>query len=297
MVPPTPAHPRQVSVIIPVYRDWARLGSCLDALARQTLDADAFEIVLANNEPDAPCLLERLPANVRIVDEARPGSYAARNTAIAAAAGRVLAFTDSDCLPDPGWLERALRLLEAEPGLRVTGPIPVFREPGSSYLAFVYDFHTAFKQAQAVARGSCATANLVVARDVFDRVGLFNADLVSGGDTEWGERAHRAGVPIRYDEGVRVAHPARRSLAEIIRKKRRVAGSEAQRKSYPTFWYVLFKLLPPFHNYSRAVFATRRGPVRPLDRFMLFFVHWAGGIVEAQEFLFVRRGWKRPNRS
>lgn len=297
MVQSRSAHSKPISVVIPVYRDWARLRTCLDALARQTVGPEAFEILLANNEPQAGCPLAALPANARLVDEHRPGSYAARNTAIATAAGRVLAFTDSDCVPDPHWLERALRLIEANPGARVTGPIPVFREPGSSYLAFVYDFHTAFKQAQAAAKGSCATANLVVERDVFDRVGPFNAALVSGGDTEWGERAHRAGVPLLYDEGVIVAHPARRTLAEIIRKKRRVAGSEAQRRSYPTFWYVLFKLLPPFHNYSRAVFSTRRGPVRPLDRFMLFFVHWAGSIVEAQEFLFVRRGWKRPNRS
>ena len=91
-------------------------------------------------------------------------------------------------------------------------------------------------------------------------------------------------------------HPARRTLSEIIRKKRRVAGSEAQRKSYPTFWYVLFKLLPPVRNFSH-VFSARRGPVRPMDRFMLYFIHWAGRIAEAQEFLFVRRGWKRPNRS
>src|SRR5688500_8808816 len=224
---------KHVSVIIPVYRDWSRLALCLDALERQTLGSDAFEIILANNEPDGDCPLARLPANARFVDEPRPGSYAARNAAIATANGRVLAFTDSDCVPDPQWLERGLELLAAEPGTRVTGPIPVFREPGSSYLAFVYDFHTAFKQAQAVAKGSCATANLIVARNVFDQVGPFNPALVSGGDTEWGERAHRAGVPIRYDERVRVAHPARRTLAEIIRKKRRVAGSEAQRKAYP----------------------------------------------------------------
>ena len=297
MVPPKPAVAKAVSVIIPVYRDWARLTLCLEALERQTLAAEAFEIILANNEPDGHCPLGRLPANARLIHEPLPGSYAARNTAIGSASGRALAFTDSDCVPHPEWLERGLRLVEAEPDARATGPIPVFREPGSSYFAYVYDFHTAFKQVQAVARGTCATANLIVARDVFDRVGPFNPALVSGGDTEWGERAHRLGVPIRYDENLSVAHPARRTLAEVIRKKRRVAGSEAQRKGYPTFWYVLFKLLPPVHNYSRAVFSTRRGPVKPLDRFMLFFVHWAGGIVEAQEFLFVRRGWKRPNRS
>lgn len=286
-----------VSVIVPAYRDWARLEVCLASLSRQTLAADRFEIIVVDNEPGAPHPEISLPANGRLIAEPRPGSYAARNRAISEARGRFLAFTDSDCVPAANWLENALRVLAAKPSSRVTGPVHIFREPGTGYFAYVYEFHTAFRQAKAVEKGRCATANLIVARDIFDRVGSFDEGLVSGGDSEWGERARLAGVPILYDNGVAVAHPARPTIGAIIKKRRRIAGSEAQRMGYRTFWYVLAKLLPPVTTYNRVVFSSGRGKVSRADWLALFFLHWATRIAEAQEFLFVRRGWKKPNRS
>ena len=287
----------RVSVIIPVFQDWERLALCLEALERQTLPPGDFEIIVADNEPDAAAPALRLPANARIVHEPRPGSYAARNRAVAEASGRFLAFTDSDCVPEPQWLERALAVLDDHPETRVTGPVPIFREPGTNRFVYLYEFHTAFRQKLAVGLGKCATANLVVARSVFDAVGPFDEKLASGGDTEWGERAHRRCVPILYDERVAVGHPARRSLAELIKKKRRLAGSIAQRKSYPTWRYALYRLAPPFRHFYRNVVGFRRGPINPLDGVALFFLHWLGQLAEGQEFLFVRKGWKRPNRS
>ena len=47
------SNPR-VSVIIPVYRDWDHLRLCLDALERQTMSKDEYEIIVANNEAEAP---------------------------------------------------------------------------------------------------------------------------------------------------------------------------------------------------------------------------------------------------
>src|SRR5262249_61530566 len=45
---------------------------------------------------------------VRLVEERRvQSSYAARNRGVAASHGELLAFTDADCVPDPGWV-RAL---------------------------------------------------------------------------------------------------------------------------------------------------------------------------------------------
>jgi glycosyltransferase involved in cell wall biosynthesis len=289
--------PPLVSVIVPVYRDWERLALCLDALSRQTLDHERFEIIVANNEAEASHGAEDLPRNARLVHEPTPGSYAARNTAVKAARGAILAFTDSDCVPSPQWLERALTILKAHPGARVTGPVTIFREAGASAIAFTHDFHTAFKQKEAVGLGRCATANLIVERSVLDFVGPFNEALVSGGDTEWGDRAHKAGVPIVYDEQVAVGHPARRSVAEIVSKRRRLAGSIALRKGYPTWRYFLYRLLPPFRHFWRSVIGFKRGPLRPLDWVLLFFVHWRGQFAEGLEFLMVRKGWKAPNRS
>lgn len=286
-----------VSVIIPVYRDWERLRLCLDALERQTIGRDRFEVIVVNNEPAVSPPPLDLAANVSIIDEAFPGSYAARNTAVAASRGELLAFVDSDCIPVDDWLAIGVSVLADNPEARVTGPVPIYREANSGYLAYLYEFHTAFQFEQAARRGRGGAGNLMVARAVFDRVGWFDPKLGSGGDMEWGARAHDAGIPIVYDERFRVSHPARRSIAMIIRKRRRIAGSAARRKTFPTFWYVVFKLLPPVSSYNRVVYAAARGPVRRIDWIALFFVHWALRIAEAIEVFLVRLGLKSPNRT
>ena len=286
----------RISVIIPVYQDWKSLERCLDALERQTLPPEQFEIVVVNNEAEDSAPLGRLPGNARTVHEPRPGSYAARNRGVAVSTSEFLAFTDSDCVPSPGWLEHGLAILESNSGTRVTGPVPIFRPPGGSYSAYLYDLHTGFHQQWAVEQGRCATANLLVARHVFDRVGPFNPALVSGGDMEWGTRAADMGVPIVYGEAVVVEHPARGSLGAIFRRRRRFAGSDAVRSSQATYRYVVARLVPPLTVY-REMRARRGAQLLIRDRALLFLMHWATRVGEAQEFLFVRLGLKRPNRT
>src|SRR5688572_21198442 len=282
----------QVSVIIPVFRDWDRLGDCLAALKRQTLPADRFEIVLANNEPDGRCPLVDLPSNLRIVNEPRPGSYAARNAAAAAARGACLAFTDSDCVPEPGWLANGLAALQANPGARVTGPIRIFRERETGYYAYLFDLHTAFPQSAYIGHGQCPTANLMVDRATWDKVGPFDICL-SGGDTLWSRRAQRIGVPLRFDEQVAVGHPARRSVADILRKRRRVAGSMAKDRRAPPLRFIFGRLKPPRPRklpFDRSSLGLR-------DWTALYLIAWGKGAVEAVEFGSVYLGLKSPNRT
>ena len=292
-----PAASPVISVIIPVFKDWDRLALCLKGLDGQSIGAEDFEIIVVDNEAQHSRRLDCVPANARVIHEPRPGSYAARNTAVTISRGEFLAFIDSDCIPGPDWLANGLRILKGNRGARLTGPVPIHREEGSGYFAYLYDFHTAFKFDQAVKRGRSGAGNLMVSRAIFDRVGPFDQNLMSGGDTDWGERAHRLGVPILYDESIPVSHPARASVSAIIKKHRRIAGSEARRVTFPTIWYVLSRLLPPVTSYSRVVYSARRGPVSRRDWIVLFFIYWATQIAAAQEFLFVRAGWKRPNRS
>src|SRR5690554_2984846 len=100
----------EISVIIPTYKDWERLALCLQALENQSFKPSNFEIIVINNLPgDLPPAAFKLPKNAVLVDEGKPGSYAARNTGIGMAKGEILAFTDSDCIPHKDWLINAFR--------------------------------------------------------------------------------------------------------------------------------------------------------------------------------------------
>jgi len=166
-----------------------------------------------------------LPENARLITEAAPGSYAARNAGLAAANGDIVGFTDSDCIPDLDWISNAIANFDADAQAdRVTGPVNLFRLAGSSWLAYQLDRASGFRQFENVNNGVSVTANLFVRKRLFNDVGLFNADLMSGGDFEWNTRATNMGYSIKFNEKVAIKHPARAKLSDVVRTFRRVVA-------------------------------------------------------------------------
>ncbi len=218
-----------VSVIIPTYRDWVGLQHCLLALAQQHYPPDGFEVLAVNNAPDEePPTSLVWTGQVRLLSEPKPGSYAARNRGIGVARGGVLVFLDADCLPEPDWLGAALACMENQGADLVAGHIALTYKSARLTPAECYEKAFAFRQARNVERGVAVTANLIVRREVFDAVGVFNEQMMSGGDFEWTRRATSAGFKLVYCPDAVVRHPARNTLASLAQKARRVsAGSMA----------------------------------------------------------------------
>jgi glycosyltransferase involved in cell wall biosynthesis len=212
-----------VSVVIPFRNARNDLPTLVDALRRQTLGPSKFEVIWvddASRDGGGRWLSDQLAPGWRLLvhPEAR-GSYAARNTALSHAAAESVAFTDADCRPDAGWLEHGLAALRSAP--RIAGRIHLELSTHPT-IAERVDAGRFLRQRRYVEEGFAATANLFVRRAVFDRVGGFDEDLISGGDHEFGWRCERAGIPIRYVENVVVNHPARTSLGQLLGKARRV---------------------------------------------------------------------------
>jgi len=215
----------RISVIIPTFRDNANLAQCLQALSVQTLAPSLFEVLVVNNAPEEPLTVASGPATVRVLEERRPGSYAARNHAIRQARGDVLVFTDSDCVPDEHWLQAGLEEIGRSDCARLAGEVQIFTaDPPSATECYERIF--AFDQASNARSGVSVTANLFVRREIFERVGLFNENLFSGGDTEWNRRAQEAGFSISYCADAIVRHPARRSWSELKQKIMRTTGGK-----------------------------------------------------------------------
>jgi GT2 family glycosyltransferase len=208
-----------VSVIVPVYNDRDGIQRCLAALATQTWPADRLDVIVVDNGSSPALAIDGSAA--RVIVEPRPGSYAARNAGVAAAAGEILAFTDADCVPDPGWIERGVtRLLTARQCGLVAGAIRVsMRDPAAPTASELVEVLTAFPQRRFVERDRFgATANVFVSRAVFDRVGGFDPAMMSAGDVDFGERVHAAGFDVVYASDACVEHPARASMRQLCRK-------------------------------------------------------------------------------
>lgn len=208
----------KLSVVVPHYEDLSRLALCLSGLERQTLPRDTFEIVVSDNA--SPCGLEAIEqviaGRARLVLAPEKGAGPTRNSGVEAARGEVLAFTDSDCRPEPGWLAAGLAALDAYD--LVGGAMQVLvDDPDRMTPTEAFELLFAFNNQRYVSRkGFTVTANLFCRRDLFDRVGGFRVGLSE--DVEWCQRATGLGYRLGYAADAVVGHPARKTWAELRKK-------------------------------------------------------------------------------
>lgn len=111
-------------VVVPAYNEAQRIESTLAALAAQT-DLDFRLVVVDNGSTDRTVELARrfaaaAPMPVVVLSEPEKGVGSAVDTgfrhAIAGGA-TMLARTDADCLPHPGWLAAARKALQGGAGM------------------------------------------------------------------------------------------------------------------------------------------------------------------------------------
>ena len=267
----------RVSVIIPVYNDFQRLEVCLDALARQTYPSASTEVLVVDNgsEENWTAPKGRFSLDLKVLQEPKKGSYAARNLGLSSATGEILAFTDSDCIPDTNWLQAGVAALAAQRKASMIGGCVrnALLNPSNPGLAELYDSVVAFPQEYYVEKVHFAvTANLFAHRELFDVVGPFDANLESGGDTEWGIRAHRLSFPQGYARDAVVSHPVRGSFGEIFRKQKRIAAGQFDKAGLGEvsilrfLGHLLWDLRPPLIRFAKI---WRGKPVQsPLHKVM-----------------------------
>jgi glycosyltransferase involved in cell wall biosynthesis len=227
----------RISIIIPFRDARHQLAVLVNALRKQTLAPNDFEVIWiddASRDGGGRWLQEQLPPGWRLLVHAeRRGSYAARNTGLRVARSENLAFTDVDCRPHADWLEQGLAALAS--ASRVAGRIHLELSDSPSTAELV-DAGRFLRQRRYVEEGFGATANLFVHRKVFGVVGEFDEHLQSGGDQEFGWRCSQAGISIHYAENAVVSHPARTSLRQLLRKGERIgfgAGQVMRRGGMP----------------------------------------------------------------
>src|SRR3984957_976816 len=119
----------ETSIVIPTYRRPEDLARAIDSVLAQEGVQTPFEILVVDNDPDGSAepivrvIAAQSPAPIRYVREARPGISHARNTGVAHAAGRYLAFLDDDEEADPQWLAHFFEALQRFGADAVVGPV------------------------------------------------------------------------------------------------------------------------------------------------------------------------------
>ena len=267
-----------VSVIIPVYNDPVGIDKCLKALVEQTWPRDAYEIIVADNRStdETQCIIQnyakKYPDLVRIVVEKEiQSSYAARNKALRAARGEILAFTDSDCVPTQNWIEAGVKALQRHRATCGGGHIEFFFKAEQPNIYEYFDSIRKLNQKSYIENaGFAATANFFVCRKLFSRYGGFRHELISGGDYEFGRRLTQNGEKLIYIFEAVVRHPARATFSEIWKKSKRVAIGQKDLKKLgllehgqitwktfiPTIRYLKKNQFSPLQRIQLLIFAN-----------------------------------------
>lgn len=217
-----------VDVIIPVYNDPEGIDATIRSLGSQATDHQLY--VVDNGSTDRTREVVRSHDDrCTLLEETKiQSSYAARNMGIRHASGDVLAFVDADMTVADDWLDCALAEFH-DSGADYMGCHVELAMPDAPSLAARYDRHTGFPvQAYLESQRFVPTCCLVLRREVFDDVGLFDHRLTSGGDKEFGNRVHYAGYETHFAATATMYHPTRNSVRALVRKDRRVGRGLCQ---------------------------------------------------------------------
>lgn len=236
-------------------------------MQNQTYPRKRFEVIVVDNcsEKDPSSIVDSF-GNALLLIEQRPGSYAARNKGISEAKGNLLAFTDSDAVPALNWLEKGVYLFCSTPNCGfVAGRIDVFsKDPNKPNAIERYEKIGSHRQKDYLEMHQFgATVNLFSSKRVFEKVGLFDANLKSRGDLEWGQRVANSGFELVYNDEAIVRHPARRSLRELFWRNVRLAGGRIDQRRQSKLplispRYLLNLLLPPLKEIITTLFLDNR---------------------------------------
>lgn len=281
-----------------MYKDWKRLSLCLDSLANQSYPKNVYEVLVVNNDPNDKIPENYfLPENCSIITEPKAGSYAARNAALKLARGQIIGFTDSDCIPDKNWIRNAVDYFENNKTCsRIAGKVSIVFKSFKPTRAELYDQIYAFNQRRYVSKwGTSVTANLFTYKYVFEKIGLFNETIMSGGDFIWGVLANKMGYQIDYVESIMVKHPARYSLAELINKEKRIGGGQANymeksNNRLINFYRFIREALPTFQE-VKYIYDNGKS-LSPINKIVLYSIRQYLLSIRAYEKFRVQQGKK-----
>jgi glycosyltransferase involved in cell wall biosynthesis len=209
-----------ISVVLCTYNRAKMLGPALESLVRQETQGQfTFEIVVVDDgsTDNTQTILQKIAiesqAPLRYLPGEGRGIAAARNTGVAAAAGKWIASFDDDQIAEPDWLKE-LFSLALKTGSHCVG--------GARFLLLTKE---ELSQLSPVCRAvlgeivqgneprKCGrkqypcTGNMLLKRSVFDQVGQFDESWTGGGsDIELTTRLRRAGLEAWFTPKAIVHH-------------------------------------------------------------------------------------------
>lgn len=213
-----------ISIVIPTYARPERLRDCLAALARQTMPADEFEVIVVDDgSPEAvvpPTAISPAGPTIRIIRQPNAGPSAARNRGVQEARGELVALTDDDCRPTPTWLESLIAAHRQCTDALVGGiafnglPNDLFATTSQMIIDLVYDH---FNRDHAAAY-FLTSNNILCSRVAYSELGGFDTTFSRAGaeDRDFCDRWRTSGRPLRLVPEATLEHRHTQNLRQFV---------------------------------------------------------------------------------
>jgi glycosyltransferase involved in cell wall biosynthesis len=277
------------SVVVAVHAD-PRCRRLVDSLVKQTLPAEAYEVIVVENGSHQLADLDGQAGLVRYLHLPVANLPAARNAGLAAARGRFLLLTDADCVAEPDWVEQLTAGLAGGEAAVVGGTIGRYH-PGTwvqRYALGIVAGQTRLSYLPALHLPYVAGANAGFDTAKLRAVGGFDQTLRSGNDVDvcykLGLRGHR----VHLVGGAVVWHEDRATLAAhfhrfrhyalyqvlLFAKYRHITGKRFVLDRYP-----LARAAGAVAAAPHALWRLARGDAGPAARAVLQLVEVIGVLV------------------
>jgi GT2 family glycosyltransferase len=225
--PPAARSCVRISVLVCTFNGEETIGTCLAALGR--LDYPDYEVIVVDDgsTDSTAAIVSRF--DVRLIRTPNRGLACARNTALAAATGEIVAFTDDDAWPDRDWLRYLAHALGATEHVGIGGPnLPpagagvveraVGHAPGGP-------IHVLLSDELAEHIPGC---NMAFRREALQAVGGFDPRFrIAGDDVDICWRLQERGWTIGFSPAAVVLHRRRRSVRAYLRQQLEYGKAEA----------------------------------------------------------------------
>jgi GT2 family glycosyltransferase len=200
-----------ITVVVSTYRRPEGLRRLLDALAKQTMPHDQFDVVVVENGSGAQVVAEveavaaASPLLVRVLRiETNRGPAGARNLGWRSTTTPYVAFTDDDCEPHPDWLAAGSAALDASERVGIVQGRTVRSTAAGDY------HYTCFTVVREVLQPSpwFEGCNLFFRREAIEAAGGFDEGFgFFGEETSLGWSVVEAGWQRAWAEDAVVEHP------------------------------------------------------------------------------------------
>ena len=217
-----------VSAIVAMRNEEGFIEKCLNSLAEQDYPTDLLEVLVVDGRSTdrsreiVAAVQKRMP-NLRLLDNEKRISPAAFNIGIREAQGEILTIIGAHSYLAPEYISRCVEYLAKTDADCVGGPIETIGETDTAK-AIALAMSSPFGVGDALFRYSDRERYVdtlafgAYRREVFERVGLFDEELVGSEDDEFNYRLRSQGGKLFLTPAIRSFYYGRSSFRALLRQ-------------------------------------------------------------------------------